>query len=310
LFSESLTTLISEKEVMKMKGIFLGILLIGGLGAIGILSQEGDGRSLTALPVVLANAAPDEASTVEVDHANDPAADLPCTTAPNDCSLHSAINIANSDGVPTTITFADHYLITLERPLPVLSENGTTIHARPEQEVHVNGNNIAQSVFYINGAQITLSGLRIYGAGAGYSNLTINGAAYDVTIANNVIGDGDAPSGNCGQSDQSYGGIYINSTESIPTAVRVWIYGNIIECHRGGPGDGVTIVADKVMMGQDSSGQAGPAQRNIIRENNGRGVSVGEHSGNTICNTVMHDNKAGNLWMTNFNNDVMSNDMR
>lgn len=140
--------------------------------------------------------------------------------------------------------------------------------------------------------------------------MRVSGAAHQVTIANNVIGDDDAPSGNCGQSDAAYGGIYVDGQEVVPTAVRVWIYGNIIECHRGGPGEGITIVTDKVVIGQDRAGQADTAQQNTIRWNNGYGVHVGEQAGNTLCNSLMHDNQTGNLYMTNFNNDVMQNELR
>jgi hypothetical protein len=165
-------------------------------------------------------------------------------------------------------------------------------------------------VLYISGANITLEGVRLYGAGEGYSNVSIGGAAYNVTIAHNVIGDDDAPSGNCGQSDRSYGGIYVGGTEAVAAAVRVWIYGNIIECHRGGPGDGITVATDKVVIGQDSAGNAGPAQHNIFRWNHGYGVRVGEHGGNVICNSLMHNNEAGDLFMTNFDNDFMDNEMQ
>ena len=295
-----------------MKGILIIFLLILAVSLVGTLAQDGL-SDVNPVPQIFGRTQPETtavANFIEVDRENDTTETLPCTEAANDCSLRSAINKANADHVATTITFADHYLITLAEPLPALIENDTVIRARPEQEVHINGNNIAQSVLYITGANITLEGLRIYGAGAGYSNVSVGDGAYHVTIANNIIGDGDAPSGNCGQSDQAYGGIYVGGTEAVPTAVRAWIYGNIIECHRGGPGDGITVATDKVVIGQDSTGQAALAQRNILRWNRGYGVRIGEHSGNIICNSLMHNNEAGHLFMTNFDNDFMDNEMQ
>ena len=299
-----------------MKGI-LAFMLMLGLGFISWIIQGTEiipPGSEMVVPVMAAEAVPhEETATIvhtEVDRDDDPNEALPCTPAPNDCSLRQALLIANSDGAPTTITFADHYVITLAKPLPTLSEAQTVIQARPEQEVHINGNQIAQSVFYITGANATISGLRIYGAGTGFSNVRISGAAHHVTIADNVIGDGDAPSGNCGHSDAAYGGIFIDGQATVPTAVRAWIYGNIIECHRGGPGDGITIMTDKVIVGQDSEGRAELAQRNILRWNNGYGVNVSDYVDNIICNSLIHNNQAGNLYMTNFNNDVMNNEMR
>ena len=300
-----------------MKGMLVIFVLMVSLGIISKVTEQTNTVSLgpeTIVPAQVSNDVQNQETAVvihpEVDRDDDPVEVLPCTPDPYDCSLRQALLIANSDGIPTTITFADHYIITLARPLPALTEDETIVRARSDQEVHVNGNNMTQSVFYISGANVTLEGLRIYGAGEGFSNVRVSGSAHQVRIANNVIGDGDAPSGNCGQSKASYSGIYVDGQEAVPTAVRVWIYGNIIECHEGGPGDGITIMTDKVVVGQDSEGRAEVAQKNVLRWNHGYGVSVGNHAGNVICNSLMHDNQAGNLYMTNFNNDVMGNEMR
>jgi hypothetical protein len=244
-----------------------------------------------------------------VDRDDDPVELLPCTDEPNDCSLHSAIVLANRDGAPTTITFADHYRITLLQPLPSLTEAQTIIRARPGQEVHVNGNGTAGSIFHITGAHVTIEGLRLYGAGAGQPTIMISGTANNITVANNVIGDDDAPSGGCGQSSSSSRGIYIDAVAE-PAVVRAWIYGNIIECLGGSPGEGITVATTQVIMGQNSQGQAGPEQRNVIRWNQGHGINLGHHAGNTIRNSLIHDNVAGGLFVTNFNNNIMDNEIR
>jgi hypothetical protein len=304
---------------MKMKGLLTAILFVIGLSLIGVVSQGMEVTAIgneTTVPALINLVQPEPETAVAatiltaVDRDDDPDALYPCTEAPNDCTLRSAMAIANNDGVPTDITFADHYLITLSRPLPNLAESHTVIRARPEQEVHVNGNRLPASVFYITGANVTLEGLRIYGAGENVSNIRVNGAAHSVIIARNVIGDEDAPSGNCGSSDKSYGGIYVDGTAAVETAVRVWIYGNIIECHKGLPGDGITIMTNNVVVGQDSEGDAGAAQRNVMRWNNGYGIRLNGHSGNTIENNLAHDNGSGGLHMTNYNNNVMGNEWR
>ena len=162
-----------------MKGILIIFLLILAVSFIGTLAQEDD-VALTPAPQFIGGTQPEavaSAAFVEVDRGDDSPEMFPCTDVANDCSLRSAINIANTDRAATTITFADHYIITLAQPLPPLTENDTIIRARPEQEVHVNGNSIGQSVFYITGAKVTLEGLRVYGAGAGFSNLSIGGGA-------------------------------------------------------------------------------------------------------------------------------------
>ena len=174
-----------------MKGILIIFLLVLAVSLIGALAQD-ELSQPTPVPQIfgLARSETTAAVTIKVDREDDPLELLPCTEAANDCTLRSAINKANNDQVANTITFASHYLITLSQSLPVLTANGTVIRARPEQEVHINGNSIPQSVLYITGGNIAVEGLRVYGAGAGYSNISLGSAAYNVTIANNIIGPG------------------------------------------------------------------------------------------------------------------------
>ena len=245
----------------------------------------------------------------QVDRDDDPAEMLPCTEAPRDCSLRSAIQIANNDGSPTTITFADHYLISLNQPLPALSEDGTIIRAAAGQEIHVKGNDLPGAIFDITGANVTVDGLHIYGAGAGYANIMISGTAFAATIANNIIGDDDAPSGNCGQNNQAYAGIYINAHAADSQATHAWIYGNIIECHTGAPGVGILVATEQVVIGHDGTGCAGFDGNNTIRWNQ-IGVNLGDNGRNTVCHALIHDNVGGGLQMTNFNNDIMENEIR
>jgi len=267
-------------------------------GASGLAPQAVSGASQAADGVIL------------VDRGDDPAELLACDTAvPNDCPLRSAIALANSSATPALIAFADHYRIVLQRPLPPLTANNLTISTTPNQEVHVNANGTAGSVFYVLGAHVTLAGLRLYGAGAGYATITVGGAAYDVTIANNVIGDDDAPAGNCGLSEQAFGGIYVEPrSENLPTT-RAWIFGNIIECHGGAPGTGIRVLSDGVVIGRNQRGEVGPAQRNEIRHNRGVGLDLGSSGGNIVTNTHIHDNAGGTVVMNNFNNDFMQNEV-
>jgi hypothetical protein len=248
--------------------------------------------------------------STEVDRDDDSNTQHVCTPAPNDCDLRSAIVIANSDGKPTAITFADDYVIRISSALPTLTEDNTVIEAKKGQEVHVNGNGTAGSVFRITGAHVEISGLRIYGAGAGYPNLAVSGNAHDAVIADNVIGDDDAPNGNCGSSDLAYGGIYVDAEGEIADGVRAWIYGNVIECNQGIPGDGITILSDSVIVGKDHLGAGDNSQRNIIRLNNGFGVNLTGATGNTVCDNSLIANKMGGLYISDFHdNNIMFNDI-
>jgi len=261
------------------------------------------------LEPILANATSGSnptSKTILVDRDDDSETLHPCTDAPEDCTLRSAIAIANKDGIPTAVTFADHYIIKLVSPLPFLTESSTIIKATPGQEVHINGNNLPGSVFYITGSSITIDSLRLYGAGEGHAIISIMDAANNVTITNNLIGDDDFPLGNCGQSDNSYAGIYI-STNLEPGQVPAWVHGNTIECLKGTPGVGILILTDNTVIGKDSQGRTTSAQQNRIRLNKGFGIHLGANAHNIICNNQIHDNEEAGIFVTNFNNNIMDN---
>jgi hypothetical protein len=80
-----------------------------------------------------------------------------------------------------------------------------------------------------------------------------------------------------------------------------------VECHSG---DGIVIQAKSVIVGQDAQGNDSTAQRNVIRHNGGTAVRLDNFSGNTICNNLIHNNLAGTLAMTNFDNNLMDNEIR
>lgn len=274
----------SEAEVTAGMGV-------GGVSPASVTNQNAPG--LTFVPVV--------------DRADDPVEMLPCTDQPDDCSLHSALAKANAAGKPVVITFADHYAIILSRPLPPITQPGVSVVASPGQEVRVNGNYLATAVFHIAAPQVRLEGLRIYGAGAGYPNVLINGPSQQVTIARNIIGDDDAPEGNCGQNDRAMAGIYIQSSSEAAGSALAWIVGNLIECHKG---DGVVVQARQVEIGRNAQGQSGEAEKNVIRLNGGTAVNLGSFGGNTVCNTLMYGNAAGALDMSNYENNLMYNEIR
>lgn len=294
-----------------MRGSVVFVLFLLAIGFFAVVS-EADGVSGVGTGGMLPASAvePGRAETAFVplvDRSDDPAALLPCTDQPNDCSLHSALTHANAGGSPVTIRFADHYAITLARPLPTIVQSGVVVQAPAGQEISVNAAYLPTAVFHIAAPQVRLEGLHIYGAGAGYPNILINGPARQVAITRNVIGDDDAPEANCGQNEQAVAGIYIQSSEPKTDGALVWITGNIIECHKG---DGVVVQAQGVEMGQNAQGQAGEVEKNIIRHNGGTAVNLGSFGGNTVCNTVIYANTAGALAMNNFDNNLMHNEIR
>lgn len=295
--------------------LFFFFILLFGVGTIILSIDTSSGSNAAGYDLSLGqfdseNQPTRSSVSAKVDRYDDSDAGLPCTPEPNDCNLRSAVQIANNDGKPTTITFADSYLITVSSPLPTLTADNTVILASNGQEVHLNGNGTAGSVLRITGAHVEVQGLRIYGAGSGYPNIAISDNAYDAVIANNVIGDDDAPFNNCGSSDGAYGGVYIDATGDFGDGHRAWIYGNIIECNRGIPGDGITIRSSKVIVGKDPNGNNSDAYRNTIRLNSGFGVNLTDTSDNTVCDNDLVENRHGGLYITNFhNNNIMFNNI-
>jgi tetrahydromethanopterin S-methyltransferase subunit B len=188
-----------------------------------------------------------------------------CTTGPTDCSLRSAIEIANtSSGV--TIVFDNSYTIVLGGPLPPITAADTAIDGGAFT-IKIDANN-AGRVFTISGNHVRIMGLRMYGTIAALSQVFITGNAVHVEIANNVIGS-DSVDGPCNLSLNTFGGIYVGSTGgTLAGGARVWIYGNTIECNLGSPGEGITLAGtDNVVIGADAASNAGPAQANVIRKN-------------------------------------------
>jgi parallel beta-helix repeat protein len=264
--------------------------------------------ALVALVVTWPRAARAEPQATLIVDRSDDAAGLACTGAANDCTLRSALQIANSNGVPDTINFAASYTITLGTNLPNLTENQTTISASPSQPVWIDGDGVVQNIFRVTGLTVTLDGLRLYGAGTDYSNIWVTGSARNVTISDNVIGD-DAPGflGSCGDSPDSYGGIYIDSSASAGSGQAIaWIHGNFIKCHSGIPGDGITIVgSDRVVIGADAAGNASFIQENFSMLNARNGVSLfSDADNNTIRNSYLQYNGGSGLYISGSSNNV------
>ncbi len=242
------------------------------------------------------HAAPEALLTV--DHDGD-ASGLACSnTVDNDCSLRSAIEHANDPGVDT-ILFDSSMTITLGSPLPTLSDDNTTISPLvPDRVVEIDGNGVGGNVFAITGSGVFIEGLSLYGSGAGFANIWIRGSAQGVTIANNIIGDDADTVVECGQSPDSHSGIYISSEGSTPAGARAWIYGNTIRCHEGiptaSPGSGIVIVGtatDNVLIGENQSGEAVAAQRNLIGGNAGDGIAIQNGaSDNVVRNSALQRN--------------------
>ncbi|MBI5877936.1 MAG: right-handed parallel beta-helix repeat-containing protein [Chloroflexi bacterium] len=250
------------------------------------------------LPVVTsapraALAAP--AALLVVDNNGDIGGQL-CTAAASDCSLRSAVQIANlTPG--STIAFDNDYTITLGSSL-FLSGSFTTISNLGVRTIRVDANGAGQA-FVITGSDVQIDGLNVYGAPPGSSNIYITGSAVRVIIRHSNIGhllDG----GSCAFTS-SYGGIYIDSTGGSLAAsdARVWIYANNILCINGTPGDGITLAGtNRVVIGEDEAGNASGAQNTFIGKNNRGVVMTSGAQNNRLRNSGVNGNGQIGLLIT------------
>ncbi len=213
----------------------------------------------------------------------------PCATSTGDCTLRAAIQTAQAQAGADTIDFSGNFVINLTGSLPTLVETDLTIDGAGHM-IHVNGGGLVENVFRINGQGITIKDLRIYGSGSGQSNIWIQDGALDIEIANNLIGDDDPAPGGCGDSSSSFGGIFVSSLNAGSEFLTAWIYGNTIECHTAIASDGITIFGSRtVFVGMDPEENAGPAQRNVIRDNEEGIVVVGSDTSGILNNHILEN---------------------
>ena len=214
--------------------------------------------------------------------------DVDLGTSGNQCTLRAAIQTAQGSVGEDRIQFANSMDIALLAKLPILTEEGLTIEADAGQIVRIDGQSSVNNIFQIQGSYVTISNMVVYGSGPSFSNIWVDDAAEGVVIANNLIGDDDPAAGGCGQNDAAYGGIYVGGVSTPMTdTYRVWIHGNIIECHVSSTGEGVTLFGTSlVFLGTSLEENAPSVSGNIIRHNKTGVVNIGSEaifvSGNQI----------------------------
>lgn len=226
--------------------------------------------------------------------------DVDLGTAGSQCTLRAAIQTAQGAVGADHIHFESNLDINLSTSLPALTEAGLTIEAAAGQVIRINGQSAVANIFQITASNVTISNVVLYGSGAGWSNIWVRDGAQGVTIAHSLIGDDNPDDGGCGQSDDSYGGIYVDGTAPLTGAVRVWIYGNIIECHTNNfYGEGVTLYGtNNVWIGQDPTGATAVAAHNIIRHNR-TGVHVFNGAQNNINASIIEHNLGDGVLLQN-----------
>lgn len=222
-----------------------------------------------------------------VDHDGDQSGQA-CTSAPNDCSLRSAIELANATpGNSHTIVFDEDRHILLNDGLPAITRDNITITPNPfdptPPTVIVNGGNVgaSDSIFFIRANDVQINGLQIYGAGFDYiltQPLTSGNFLNGIVISNNVIGDCAFPRGNAG--------IDFNGTRSS------YIYGNVIQCIDNGVlRIGIQLSGSEfIYIGRHPDGTVDNSTENQILNNDTNGIFVAGSSDIVIENNYIEGN--------------------
>ncbi|HEY1015976.1 MAG TPA: right-handed parallel beta-helix repeat-containing protein [Herpetosiphonaceae bacterium] len=201
--------------------------------------------------------------TLVVDNNSDSAGQA-CTAAAGDCSLRSAIGLANAAPGSTILFDGAARQINLGSILPTISAAGTVVRATTGQTIEVHARNAAFGL-RLAGDEIRVEGLHVYSATI---NLNVSlGAGQQVYLKGNVIGN-DETAG-CEVTGSDYGiRVQPNATTPPDAASRIFIYGNRVECNRGAPGVGVSLDGVRgAFVGQDEAGAAGTAQANTLQRN-------------------------------------------
>lgn len=232
---------------------------------------------------------------------NDDVGGLPCTGAANDCTLRSAVQLANNSvNVTDSIAFlGDNRTITLTDDIDITNDN-LTIFALSNQTINIdlNGNDTA---FVIRADDITINRLAFYGGNSINSNgrqIVVQQSAQSVAIANNLFGNRWDSAETCGTYRGGYEGIYV-----ISSAVA-HIYGNTFRCLRG---NGVLVRFDAtVVVGENLAGDAEAAQRNDFNQN--RSGVVLESDGSRVLNSDFSDHSQAAIIISgSSNNEVYGN---
>ncbi len=223
---------------------------------------------------------------------------LNCTSAANDCTLRSAIRLANGSAATDSIGFLGDRTITLSSDLPSITGDNLTIFAF-NQTVKVDAAGL-DNIFVVRADNITLSGLILFGGNNINSNgrlIVVESNVQNININGNLIGD-DVGSADCGTYFGGYDGIYAISSTTIH------IYGNTFRCLRGA-GVRARLGATNVFIGENTSGTADSAQANSFSQSQ-NGVVI-ETDNNRVHNSTFEDHSNDGIILSGSNNAIYDN---
>jgi parallel beta-helix repeat protein len=275
---------------------------------VGAAPAVETGTAGTGMPLPEPYPAPDLKPAAEVklvvDRADDVDGLLCMTAVPHDCTLRSAIKIANNGAGSQfyEIFFDADYTVNLTGPLTMVAGSSIEVYGRglgsETRTVKINADNHG-SAFILSGKWNRLTDLRIYGAPAASANVLVTTTAVNAQLYYDVVGDSDPADGCQVGSPNAAAGVIVNPVTAVcpSCGTRVVIFGNTIECNLGKPGNGITAAdADRVAIGNPPGNQFYSYSRNTIRANAGAGISLSgaKATGNSIAYNAIGVNNAGN----------------
>ncbi len=255
-----------------------------------------------------------ESLTLVVDNAGDTILSGCSPSIPGNCTLREAIQVARAhrgSGNTYHIQFAGSYTITLSSSLPQLDVDGLWIDGTGHA-VTIDGAGVASTIFYIAANGVKITHLTLYGSALSYPEIWISSPSKNVEIGYNVIGDSTAYFGcHLPTPDNTSWGIYVTTTVALTgTEQHAWIYGNMVKCQKGSPGNGIHLEGTtQVVLGSDPSGQNTWIESNRVDHNAGYGIYISGGGAHSIQNSRFTYNDNSGIYLTNSSNNAIFNNL-
>lgn len=220
----------------------------------------------------------------------------------NDCSLRSAITLANATSGIDQIVFDQDYTITLSQPLPTIVNpvaivGGTSVlNPNLDIRINANGNN---TVFTIDTLNVDIVNLFIYDLNSSAGSLvTVQDGSSQIDIYQNTIGDFEEAT-DC----VNFGNPLIGGNEAIiveANTSEIHIFDNEIRCLRV---SGVRVLGSGANVGLNTSDESAG---NRIERNGGDGITNLGSNNQIAYNTIQLNGDDG-MSVEGDNNEIFAN---
>lgn len=234
---------------------------------------------------------PENAAVIWVDHAGDDYDQLCQDGVANDCSLRSAIDVANASAAPDAILFMGDYDIMVTAPLPtILYETQIFPLTR---EISLFADYDVADVFVIAGDDVWIDSLTVAG---GDAVIEIQSTADRTIISNLTIGPDSGTA--CGTTHHgNYGISVLGNATTAPT--QLWVYDTQIHCMAS---NGIhALRGSQFVIGEKPDGEAAG---NFLHDNS-IGMYLIASSDHRIVNNSITANTSNGIRLSVVTNSVL-----